>query len=415
MNATAGPDGRYNLGAEAAAETKALLTTSDWSKLKRGLLDPALNTTATREAIEAARDLTFHYTVPDFDHAIDLLRQVITQCPDSAIAHAYLASAAAARTHYISDESYLDLAENEANKAVSLSPASLEARRSLAGVLYQRGKLREALSETVRAVETFGPEEKLVRLGGMIFDMMGDLKKAVVWFDLAARLSHSPGSAYALAGDVSAKLRADATAQQYYERAQRLQPDDDVGAIGVCHLRILQRDFKAARAIYQAGGWDKADSTRLAVAAQTEFFARNFERAADLYKHLSEYDPRGGGGFYGAVTYRSALARCEQGLGQTRQATEILQRCAAEERGAHKGMPQNPEAAYRLAAVEACLGLEDLAIAHLQEAKRLGWTEARSLALDPRFDSIRQASAFSACIYQDKPVAQTYTNEQHQL
>ena len=51
--------------------------------------------------------------------------------------------------------------------------------------------------------------------------------------------------------------------------------------------------------------------------------------------------------------------------------------------------PNNPEALYRLAAVESSLGLTDSSLQHLRSAAQQGWTDYRSLRLDPRFDSLR--------------------------
>jgi len=60
--------------------------------------------------------------------------------------------------------------------------------------------------------------------------------------------------------------------------------------------------------------------------------------------------------------------------------------------------PDNPEIAYRLAAVEASLGLTETALSHLGRAVTSGWLDYRSLMLDPRFDSIRESPAFQTVV-----------------
>ncbi len=50
--------------------------------------------------------------------------------------------------------------------------------------------------------------------------------------------------------------------------------------------------------------------------------------------------------------------------------------------------PANPEAAYRLAAVESSLNMTESALEHLHTAVSLGWIDYRSLAMDPRFDAL---------------------------
>ena len=60
--------------------------------------------------------------------------------------------------------------------------------------------------------------------------------------------------------------------------------------------------------------------------------------------------------------------------------------------------PANPEAAYRLAAVQAALGMTEAAFSHLRNAVALGWIDYRSLDLDPRFDSLRFNSEFKTLV-----------------
>lgn len=53
--------------------------------------------------------------------------------------------------------------------------------------------------------------------------------------------------------------------------------------------------------------------------------------------------------------------------------------------------PRNPEALYRLAAVEASLGMSEDAVTHLRKGINSGWIDYRSFAQDPRFDAIRES------------------------
>ena len=78
--------------------------------------------------------------------------------------------------------------------------------------------------------------------------------------------------------------------------------------------------------------------------------------AAKLYSALSISEPNGGGSFYGAVDYQGALGRSLQELGRSAEAQEILMRCLQTERSMVERQPNNPEALYRLAAVESSLG-----------------------------------------------------------
>ena len=109
-------------------------------------------------------------------------------------------------------------------------------------------------------------------------------------------------------------------------------------------------------------------------------------------------DADGGGSFFGAITYKSALARIRQELGDTEGAGALLTECLVKESASVAREPANPEAAYRLAAVEATLGMTETAFSHLRSAVSLGWIDYRSLTLDPRFDSLRMNSEFETIL-----------------
>jgi len=56
--------------------------------------------------------------------------------------------------------------------------------------------------------------------------------------------------------------------------------------------------------------------------------------------------------------------------------------------------PDNPRFLYSLAATYAALGESNQALQWLEKAVAAGWIDYRSLSLDPRFDSIREAGQY---------------------
>jgi hypothetical protein len=70
-------------------------------------------------------------------------------------------------------------------------------------------------------------------------------------------------------------------------------------------------------------------------------------------------------------------------------AKRILEDCLTREQANAEREPGNPEAVYRLAAVEASLGMAEASLSHLRKSVALGWVDYRSLNLDPRFDLVR--------------------------
>ena len=361
-------------------------------------LDAGLRNNDAREAILAGRELTFRYTLPDLDRAVELLEKAVRIEPNSGLAHAYLASALTARAHHSSDAASIVAAEAEARRAVALSPNSADAHRALAGVLYLQGQFQQALEELLSTAELHGTDDKLERFIGMTLDTLGFTERALPWYDRARRSTKRPGEVDAVIGDAWAKLGADERAMLAYQRAEELQPGLRRARVGIAHLRLLQGDFDAARRENQRtrDSDELGDGTR--IAAQIEFFARNFEMAAKLYSELSLREPNGGGSFYGAVDYQGALGRSLQELGRSADAKETLMRCLQTERSMVEHQPNNPEALYRLAAIESSSGLTDSSIQNLDSAVQRGWIDYRSLQMDPRFDSLRGGSQFNSII-----------------
>jgi tetratricopeptide (TPR) repeat protein/tRNA A-37 threonylcarbamoyl transferase component Bud32 len=383
-------DPKEPLDTEISGTIDGILNTIDWSNLSELKIDPGLRNQTTREALVAGRELVLRYNASDLDRAIDLFKRALRLEPDSSLAHANMAMAASIRTHFISDDSFLKLGEAEAHEALRLSPDSSNAHRALAGVFYQQGKFAEALEESLRTVESTGPEERIARFIGMTLDALGRPDRALAWYTLSCELGGRGSDEHGLIGDCWVKLCDDERALQAYRRAAQLQPEPPRGEIGICHLRLLQGDFEGARELCRRNSWSHDGLGEVEqIAAQIEFFSRRFDVAEKLYADLLKRDVSGGGSFYGAVSYESALGRAKQALGDSIGAKTLLERCLETETAIVKRTPTNPEALYRLAAVESSLGMSEPSVDHLRKAVSSGWIDYRSLAMDPRFDAVR--------------------------
>jgi serine/threonine protein kinase/tetratricopeptide (TPR) repeat protein len=368
-----------------------LLNSDSWSNLIP--LDPGLRNEEAGDAINAGRNWT-SYTIADFDRSIALFRKAVELAPDSPLAHAYLAIAAATRTHFNADFSFLELAKAEARKALELDPHSVDAHRALAGVYYQEGKFHEALEEQIRTVEMGGVEERIASFIGQTLNLLGRPDRAVFWCAIAVRLQDTPGGAEPLLGDSWAQLGDDDKAFAAYNRAIELRPGSSQGVLGNAHLHLLRGEVDAAREICRDRTRNNEVGEMAQIAAQIEFFSQNWAAAEELYARLFKSDPDGGGLFYGAITYQSALGRIRQALGLNEMATALLQDSLKKESATLVRQPSNPDAAYRVAAIEASLNLVEPAIQHLHQAIALGWLDYRSLQKDPRFDSVRHHPEF---------------------
>jgi tetratricopeptide (TPR) repeat protein len=382
-----------------ARDIHKILSTASWSDLLSAKTDPGLRNEVASEAMKSGRTWMYSYTVADIDQAIALFNKAIAAEPNSALAHAFLAIAATGRTHFVVDPKSLELGESEALKALSLDARSADGHRALAGVYYQEGRFYDALEEQMRAIEIGGAEERVAIFVGMTLDFLGWPVQALKWFQVASRLQTRPGVVEPSIGDSWTKLGDDEQALRAYERAIELEAASPQGAIGKCHVHLLRGEFDEAREICRLHFRNPNELGEMAqMAAQIEFFARNYGAAEELYVRLLRNDPYGGGSFYGATSYQSALGRIRQVLGSDESATKLLQESLEREVTLLNRQPGNPEAAYRVAAAEASLNLPEAALRHLHQAVALGWLDYRSLQRDPRFDSLRTSPELDTLI-----------------
>ena len=371
---------------EVGGRMYPILSANDWSHIVQAGVDPGLRNKVASEAMTAGR-LIPPSTVADIDKAIALFKKAIDAEPNSALARAYLAMHTAGRVHFSSDRSFLALAKSEAETALQLSPGSTEAHRALSGVFYQEGKFVESLEQALQTVEMGGVQDRLAVFLGMTLDMLGRPHQALRWSNVAAQLAASPGEVDVSIGDRWTKLVDDQQAERAYARATELRPNSTDGRVGMARLRLLQGNLEAAREICRKLATTQGEPAE--IAAQIEFFDRKFDIAFELYRNLNKANPNGGGSFYGAVTYCSAAGRAKQALGEMNESKRLLEDCLIKEQANAEREPGNPEASYRLAAVEACLGMTEGSLSHLRRSVALGWVDYRSLSLDPRFDLVR--------------------------
>ena len=364
----------------------SILNANDWSNLLREKRDPGLRNEEANESMTAGRAIV-HSSASDCEKAMALFQKAIEAEPGSSLAHAYLAMEATGRTHYNPDRTFLARGKEEAERALQLTPVSAEAHQALAGVYFQEGRFPEALEQALQTIEISGLHDRLATFLGMTLDMMGRPHQALGWYQVGAQLTANPGELDSSIGDCWARLVDDEQAERSYARVIELRPNSVEGIVGMARLRLLQGNFEAAREICR--NLPVARGASAEIAAQVEFFDRRFDAAIEFYRNLNRANPNGGGSFYGAMTYCSAGGRAKQALGETSEAQRVLDECLIKERLNAEREPGNPEAVYRLAAVEASLGMTEASLSHLRKSVELGWVDYRSLKLDPRFDLLR--------------------------
>ncbi len=304
--------------------------------------------------------------------------------------------AAVLRFYYArSSAELLATAERFGREATQLNPFLPEGHRALSGLLYAKGDLPGSREQAIEAIELAGLEEGPVVSVATIAKITGRPDLSLRWHEIAKRIQEHPADYEFSMGDCWADLGDDQKANEAFKRVSALHPDLPEGWVGACRLRMLQGDFESARRIYRENLGRFAEfpfATQMA--AEVEFFGRNWPDAEKLYGALAANDATGGSDFYGLVTYESALGRLYQLAGNGEAAAVILQRSLNAALQAFQSAPGNPDILYRLAAVEACLGRREHAIKHLGAAFEAGRLDYRSLKLDPRFDAVRDDPRF---------------------
>jgi serine/threonine protein kinase/tetratricopeptide (TPR) repeat protein len=373
----------------------SVLNSADLSKHKLSNNDPGLQNERTKELILAGKTLQDRRTATDIDRALECFKKAAAIEPGSALAYSLLALTQAGRVMIEADPTYLSFAEQSANTALRLNPELGEAHRARATILLLRGVFHDAIDELFTAYELGDAEPRTANLAARIQRTLGRPDEALAWYGIAAQGQIRPGQNDFVIGDCWADLADDAQAANAYSRASELFPYLPEGWMGLCRLALLKKDFVSARTICSEN-WTRYRDFVFSqeMAAQVEFFSRNFQEAETLYQELAAKDANGGGSFYGCISYNSAIGRLRLAAGDDRGGKAILQAALEQEKKALQSAPHHPEILYRIAAIESSLGEIESAMSDLDAAAHAGWIDYRSLALDPRFDALRNDPSY---------------------
>jgi serine/threonine protein kinase/Tfp pilus assembly protein PilF len=361
--------------------------------------DPGWRDETTRELLTAGRAVQERRTLVDMARAVELFEKATKAQPKSALAHSYLAEAQFARAFFTGDVTYLSAAAQAAKDALRLDSKIAEAHKSMSEVLFQQGRFRESLEEGFAAYELLDSDDgRLPTTIGFNLRMLGEPATAVAWYRISKSSRPGASDLWGVA-DCLADLADDENAAAEYRRVSVLFPELPEGWIGLCRLAMLRRDFATARKI-ATENWTRYRDYVFSeeMAAQVEFFSRNFTEAEKLYEELAARDPNGGEAFYGGVSYQSALGRLRRERHDEQNGSRILNVALARELQNLQSSSKHPGILYRIAAIKASLGDIESAVDFLKAASEAGWIDYRSAVIDPRFDSISKHPEFQAII-----------------
>ena len=397
-----------------AADLYSSFSSTSAGRNRDSRLDLGMRDEKASEFLLAGRELMERQSVADLDHALHCFRETIRLQPDSALAHACYAITAGTRLHYQFDQRILDEARTSAQRAAELNPELPEVHRALCGLAHQRNDLQSALEEAYQGIELGGPQANMLGMIGICLKTMGQPHRAITWFDKLAQWRRRPADDGWIIGDCWTDLGDDDRAENIYRRISALYPELPQGWLGLCRLHLLHGQFDAARSILRKEISTYQDHTYpKQMAAEVEFFARDFAAAERLYTDLHSEDRGGGGSFYGEVSYRSALGWLLVARADERGGGKFLEEDFTSQKEASRQAPTNPRILYQLAASQSSLGRTADALTSLEQAFTQGWLDYRSLEFDPRFDGIRGSDGYREIVRGIKKRVDSLRQEMH--
>ena len=143
-----------------------------------------------------------------------------------ARAHAALARACQARYEETGDVSWADRARDSAHEALRLQPGDVEVRRSLARILYDRGRLTEAIDELKQALVLKPDSDDTHRLLSEVLVDAGQKEAALEQALQAVALRPGYAGNHMELGWVHYSAGRFREAAASYERQAELQPDN---------------------------------------------------------------------------------------------------------------------------------------------------------------------------------------------
>jgi serine/threonine protein kinase/Flp pilus assembly protein TadD len=346
--------------------------------------------------LRAGKLYYYRYNPADTTTSLQYFEKALQADADCAIAHAFFALGWARHLEEM-PETFTD--DNEARafaaatEAIRLNPQLSFAYLARAALLA-RVNVTAALEPALCALE-LNPNDVLpAGIIGFAWRMRGRPDLALRWLRRSANRGQRPGMNAAAIGDALTELGADEAAERAYRQQFEFWPDIPDSHVGLARLWIFQGDHKRALAECQDALQRYPDHVYVQqMLGVVEFWNHDFGNAEAQYRKLVAKDRNGGGDFYGCISNLSALGFLRLRAGDPDGHKLIEEALRLNDRALSK-VPFNRETLYDQAGSYAALGDGRKALQTLARAISAGWIDARSLKLDPRFDTIRDEHSF---------------------
>jgi serine/threonine protein kinase/tetratricopeptide (TPR) repeat protein len=385
--------------AQVAAELRQALAKDAPTKGRGSSLEALPNSTAI-EYLKAGKEYYFRFTPAETKTAIHYFEKAIRADPHFAEAQAYFGLAWGRRFQHDPEE----FTEERRAKALT---AAFEAVRldPMLAVGYRAQAALTATSDVAQSQEAalcaLELEPESVVAAGFVgygWRMRGRPDLALRWLQRSVR-GQRPGTNAAGIADALTELGEDEAAEKAYKQHFEFWPDVPDSHVGLARLAMFHGDFARALDLSEEAAKRYPDhSYSRQMKALVNLFARDFTSAEKAYRQLLEIDRKGGATFYCSVSNLSAMAYLRSRGGDSEIAKRFANEATENMMKELRKSPQNREFLYDLAATLAFCRKPEESIQTLNRAVEAGWLDHRSLALDPRFDSIKNDDRFTSII-----------------
>ncbi|HEY5754082.1 MAG TPA: protein kinase [Chthoniobacterales bacterium] len=336
----------------------------------------------------------------DNERAITLFKQAIQIDPNYALAYAGLATAYNNRAIWFGgNPAGLNQAETAARHALHLDPDLPAAHSALGAIHAHRRFYRKSIEEFKHAILLNPNQAEAMHNIGVALRESGRLDEALPWFKKAIALDPRIAAWRKNLGDLYLALNEPKKAEESYRLASDLQPEQVDAQLGLCRLHLLDGHPEVAK--MEIDNLQKLHPDALYVrtlAAKIALFTGDYESAKQLYSQLVLSNRASYVFYYGAIRHLTALGFIELRAGNADSSEALLSEATLMDNAEIKQSAEYASPVYDLAAIQAIRGDKDAAFAMLDKAIATGWTDYRSLRMDPRFGSLSADPRFKKTI-----------------
>jgi S1-C subfamily serine protease/tetratricopeptide (TPR) repeat protein len=191
--------------------------------------------------------------------------------------------------------SNLDLAADSYRQAIKLKPDMTLAHESLAQVLSDQGKLREAIKEW-RSVARHDPTNwRAYQSAGVASSMLGENEKAVAYFDYAIALEPKRAHLHRYRGQALSDLGKNIDAFTAFKNALKYDQNDPAtyASIGALHLK-LGHPAEAVTALKKSLSLDRTNPTAYLLYGDAAFAQKDLPTARAAWQNAIRFDAKNG-------------------------------------------------------------------------------------------------------------------------